>query len=340
MHRLGWSLPNRPLSVPSPVSPIWFDSLGFSQCTTRKRSLDRRECTARERMPKRGAPTAQKPELQPLTASRPEPQIRRGPTFPILPLPAPSPVSPIWYDLLGFGWIHPDRVIPTLPLPAPSPVSSIWYDLLECTARKRSLDRRGAITAQRPEPQFGWIHPDRVIPTLPDPAPSPVSSIWYDLLECTARKRSLDRRGAITAQRPEPQFGWIHPDRVIPTLPDPAPSPFRQVWFDLVGFGQCIARKRSLDRRGALTAWRPEPQIRRGPTFPIHLPPAPRPFRQVWFDLLGFGWTQISAVGRDFPSFAFSATARDCEIKPKACLFPISISAFSFQHFSFSPPVL
>jgi hypothetical protein len=288
MHRLGWSLPNRPLSVPSPVSPIWFDSLGFSQCTTRKRSLDRRECTARERMPKRGAPTAQKPELQPLTASRPEPQIRRGPTFPILPLPAPSPVSPIWYDLLGFGWIHPDRVIPTLP----------------------------------------------------DPAPSPVSSIWYDLLECTARKRSLDRRGAITAQRPEPQFGWIHPDRVIPTLPDPAPSPFRQVWFDLVGFGQCIARKRSLDRRGALTAWRPEPQIRRGPTFPIHLPPAPRPFRQVWFDLLGFGWTQISAVGRDFPSFAFSATARDCEIKPKACLFPISISAFSFQHFSFSPPVL
>ena len=45
------------------------------ECTSRKRFKSRRECTARERIAQRGAPTAWKPELQPLIAWRQEPQF-------------------------------------------------------------------------------------------------------------------------------------------------------------------------------------------------------------------------------------------------------------------------
>jgi hypothetical protein len=60
--------------------------------------LDRRECTARKRIPMRGAPTAQKPELQPHTAWRPEPQpLRRfqaAPADPVHPVHPPRQTHP------------------------------------------------------------------------------------------------------------------------------------------------------------------------------------------------------------------------------------------------------
>jgi len=91
----------------------------------------------------------------------------------------------IWLDLLGFAW---SRRVPRL---SSSPATTLkkrldWLDLVECKTRQRPLNRRGALTAWRPETQFTWTRRS-CAPVLPD--------------------------------RPDPQkthglggFGWIHPD--------------------------------------------------------------------------------------------------------------------------------